>query len=206
MSKRPHQATVVWAVRHGETDWNVAKRIQGHADRAELTPLGRQQAWLAAHELRSEPVDGVYSSDLLRARQTAAVIADLLGCEVRTDRRLRERSFGELEGLDSSRLTSQYTGIEGEMVVDPEARAPGGESLQEVWDRCADFLACLAEWPGCTAVVVGHGGSIRMMELFAQGANAAGSAWNSVANASIHRLDLPPSSLVRSLAPATAPS
>jgi probable phosphoglycerate mutase len=199
MSDSRYPPTVVWLVRHGETDWNATGRIQGHADHASLTEEGRRQALMAARQLGTKPVRALYASDLRRARQTASTIAGELGCTVGVDDRLRERSFGSLEGLDSSRLTPEVTGIDHETIVDPAARPPGGETLDEVWLRCAAFLGSLSlQANGGEIVVVAHGGSIRMLQLAAEGLGPAGSAWSPVANASIHRLLLPSTGIVDS--------
>src|SRR5579862_5811396 len=95
---RPHEqavpysaATAVWLVRHGESTWNTAGLCQGHNDEAELTGRGLRQAADAAAQFGYRPVRAIYSSDLRRARQTAAAFAAVLGLPVRLDVRLRER-------------------------------------------------------------------------------------------------------------------
>ena len=90
--------TTLLLARHGETDWNRELRIQGSSD-IELNELGRQQAQFLAQELTDVDLDAIYSSDLSRARATAAAVAATHGLEVTLDPRLRERSFGSWEGL-----------------------------------------------------------------------------------------------------------
>lgn len=95
----------VYLVRHGESEWNARDLIQGHTSHPGLTPAGRDQAYRAAQRIRADlaarrlAVDVITTSDLARAAQTAAILADVLGGRLRTDTRLREQQLGELEGL-----------------------------------------------------------------------------------------------------------
>jgi broad specificity phosphatase PhoE len=181
---------VLWLVRHGETTWNTMGWVQGHVDGARLTRKGRQQARRAADRLAEESVGAVYSSDLYRARRTAAFIADRSGCNVRTDKRLRERCFGLAEGVPSTELPSAVTGIQDGYVVDEYARAPGGESLRDVYLRCSAFLHYLVERPGDgDVIVVAHGGSIRMLRALVADTELEGLEWDAVPNASICRVE-----------------
>ena len=84
-------------IRHGETTWNRAGRLQGQTD-SPLSDLGRSQAEATAKLLSGETIDTILSSDLGRTRDTAAAIAQATGAQVLFDARLRERSYGELEG------------------------------------------------------------------------------------------------------------
>jgi probable phosphoglycerate mutase len=180
---------VLWLVRHGETNWNHMGWVQGHLDDPRLTRRGRQQARRVASLLATKEVSAVYSSDLRRARSTAEIIADRLECTVRTDPRLRERSFGQLEGSPSGSLLSDATGITGGRVTDVGAHPVGGESLGQLAERCADFLAWLADGqPVGDLVIVAHGGSIRLLRAVLTGTDPAGMAWGPVANASVHRM------------------
>ncbi len=183
---------VLWLVRHGETNWNLLGWVQGHADDARLTRRGRLQARRVAALLETKDVEAVYSSDLRRARSTAEIIAGRLGLDVAVDGRLRERSFGALEGSWASLLPPETTGIDHGRVTDADSRAVGGESLTEVYLRCADFLLWLqAQDHRRDVVVVAHGGSIRMLRAVVTGADLSDLTWGTVANASVHRLLLP---------------
>lgn len=184
---------VVWLVRHGETTWNSLGWVQGQVDGARLTRRGRWQARDVAGQLAGEPVGLLYSSDLYRARRTAAVIARRCGLEVRTDRRLRERCFGIAEGVPAKLVPSALTGIEKGRVVNALARAPGGESLEDVYWRCASFLLDLEENPARDAavVVVAHAGSVRMLEAVASGLQLHGLAWRAVPNGCVSRTTVP---------------
>ncbi len=192
MTTRARSWRTVWLVRHGETTWNAMGWVQGQVDGARLTRQGRHQAKQVADSLASEPIGSVYSSDLYRARRTAAVTAQRLGCDVQTDGRLRERCFGIAEGVPSARITTAVTGIHDGHVVDEHARAPGGESLLDVYRRCSDFLQhLLRQDEGGDVVVVAHGGSIRMLRALAADIDLRGLAWGTIPNAGIFRLDLP---------------
>ena len=92
-------ATRIIAIRHGETDWNVATRIQGQLDIG-LNATGRWQAARLTQALADEHIDAIYSSDLARARETAEAIARDRGATVATNAGLRERAFGDFEGLN----------------------------------------------------------------------------------------------------------
>jgi len=192
MLLRTPRQQVLWLVRHGETTWNARGWVQGQIDGARLTRNGRHQARRVADRLADEPVRAVYSSDLYRARRMAAPIGQRLGCEVRTECRLRERCFGIAEGVPSTQISAAVTGIHQGQVIDEDARAPGGESLRDVYHRCAAFLDTLrGEDPDGDVVVVAHGGSIRMLRALVEEAELRGLTWDTVPNASIFRLVLP---------------
>ena len=95
--------TTILLARHGETDWNVERRVQGHSD-TPLNDTGRAQARALAEELAGEPIDAVYSSDLVRAHETARIVAAQRGLEVTAIRDLRERNFGTWEGLTDEEI------------------------------------------------------------------------------------------------------
>ena len=99
------QATRIIALRHGETAWNVDARIQGGLD-IELNETGRWQARRAAQALASEKIEAIYSSDLLRAWDTACTIAKATGQEVQAVQPLRERGFGVFEGKTFTEIES----------------------------------------------------------------------------------------------------
>lgn len=144
-------------VRHGETDWNIARRIQGRTDVA-LNQTGRAQALEAASLLaESARAAGsvwgrVICSPLLRTRQTAEIIAAELGLPSPiADSALLERDFGPAEGLPVFEAHARWPGL----VV------PGAESPAELARRGADFLAALAASLPVSTIVVSHGAYIR---------------------------------------------
>jgi len=146
-------------VRHGQTEWNASGRIQGHSDVA-LNEKGLLQAEQAAARLAGETVHAAFSSDLLRATQTAAPIAARLSLDVAADRRLREWSLGALEGLSAEEAKRRHSEALRQLrMLDSGAAMPGGESYLEFQAR---FLACAEEIArrcrGRTALIVTHGG------------------------------------------------
>jgi broad specificity phosphatase PhoE len=184
---------VMWLVRHAETNWNSLGWAQGQAKGGRLTPRGRRQALRLASLLETKDIATVFSSDLPRALDTATIIAGQLGREVVVDPRLRERSLGELEGSCAASLVPEVTGICSGRVVDHHARPPGGESLDDLYRRSADFVwSALAPPDDSDIVVVAHGGSIRMIRAAIAGTRITGMSWGTVANASICRMILAP--------------
>jgi probable phosphoglycerate mutase len=182
----------LWLVRHGESSWNAKRLVQGHSDRSRLTWRGRQQARQVARRLIGRNIDAVYSSDLRRARQTAAALTRRLGVEVRTDARLRERNYGMLEGKPSAALHPGVAGFDGDRIVDLDARPEGGESLRQLAGRSDDFVAWLRSQSRTADVaVVTHGGMIRALRASVLGVPFDQTRWDAVPNGSVLRLALP---------------
>jgi len=145
--------TELYLVRHGETDWNAARRIQGRTD-IPLNEAGRAQAREAAEMLARQEWDAVYASPLDRAQETARIIAARLGLgDVTIVDELIERDYGQAEGMDFDELEARY----------PEGvHAPGQETRAEVAERVVPALLRIAErHPGERLVLVSHGGAIR---------------------------------------------
>ncbi|MFH1980599.1 MAG: histidine phosphatase family protein [Pseudomonadota bacterium] len=153
------QTTTVIVIRHGETLWNVQARYQGHGD-SPLTATGKIQADAVGRRLKAEPVDRLIASDLGRTRDTAAIIAGQTGHRPIVDARLRERSFGVLEGLTAPQIQVQHPELFKHMAAnDPDFVIPGGESLRQHYRRNIGFLEdCRAAYPGRTVALVAHGG------------------------------------------------
>src|SRR5919109_4497125 len=125
--------TRIILARHGETDWNRERRWQGHSDRP-LNGTGRAQAQALADELAGQPIAAVYSSDLLRAHETARIVADRLGLDVVTVPGLRERRFGSWEGLQDVEVERRFPGVHG---------PPDGESREAMAHRVLDSLGSI---------------------------------------------------------------
>jgi broad specificity phosphatase PhoE len=146
--------TRILLARHGETDWNVERRVQGHSD-TPLNETGREQASALADELQRERIDAVYSSDLLRAHETARIVADRRGLGVTAIRDLRERDFGTWEGLTDTEIYARHPEAANGHWGDGEARA-------DMARRVFDALRRIAEaHPDGHVLVVTHGGPLR---------------------------------------------
>ncbi len=184
MSKNFSRLTVV---RHGQSTWNKLQKVQGQNDEAQLTDEGRAMARSVATEFAPHSFSRIISSDLQRARQTAAIIADLLGLEVTFDERLRERSYGILETGPSSGVTPELSGLDlvAQRVVDVEAKPDGGESLREMYERTTSFLVeLLSDDRDDQILLVSHGGPIRTMLSYASEVELHGLWWLPVGNCS----------------------
>ena len=146
-------------VRHGETQWNVESRVQGHMD-SPLTQAGLAQAEAIAGRLSCEAFEVLVSSDLGRAMHTARVIAGRCGREVIPDARLRERSFGAGEGMTYGDLDYHWPDVFSRVrETDPDFVIPGGESRRQFHERIRDaFHGLAAEHEGRRVAVVCHGG------------------------------------------------
>ena len=129
--------TDFWLVRHGQTNWNLTGRWQGQSsDAPSLNETGRKQAVALVDQLKNVRCSSIYSSDLVRSRQTAELIANRLGLGVTLEPRLREINLGEWEGMLSDEIKSQYPQEQAERICNPlHARAPGGESPMQVATR-----------------------------------------------------------------------
>jgi len=145
-------------VRHGAVAREQQGRYWGKTD-VPLSDEGRQQARALAARLRREPIATVYASDLCRALDTAAAVAEAIGRPVAPCPELREIDFGELEGLTFAEVTARYPGASFWSPTGPGY--PGGESLADLTERAAVFRRRLAEHADDEAVlVVAHGGSL----------------------------------------------
>ena len=156
----------LYLVRHGRTAWNETGRFQGHSD-VPLDSVGVRQAQQAAHWLAEcvRSPQGVYTSDLLRASQTAKPIAHALQVPLSLEPRLRERYWGDWEGLTLDEVRQRYHDQHLTYLYDPlNGTPPSAEPMSLFWERVSDFIHALfkthadGEW-----VIVGHGGSLRII-------------------------------------------
>jgi broad specificity phosphatase PhoE len=179
-------------VRHGESTWNELRLVQGQNDEARLTDRGRQQAAEAARALRSRVFDLIVSSDVRRATETAAVLAEALDLAVETDSRLRERDFGIAEGRPLSDLSPAVIGIDDGVVTDDDACPERGETLRVFRDRAERFLEFRqVRWPDERLLVVTHGGTMRALRSCYRRTPFQGTTWDAVDNCSIMTLRAP---------------
>ena len=183
------RATRILAIRHGETDWNAAARIQGHTDIG-LNARGHWQAGQTALALGEETLDAIYSSDLARAHQTAQPLADRTGAPLQLTPGLRERGFGSFEGLSFDQIEQRWP-LDARRWRDRDVHfAPGGgEALTAFYDRCVDAaLQLAARHPGGSIALVAHGGVLDCLYRAATRTPLdAARSWV-LGNASINRL------------------
>ena len=145
--------TMLYLVRHGETDWNRARKIQGSTD-IPLNATGREQAATSGRLLARRQWDGIYASPLSRAFETAEIIARETGLSSPVAiPALVERNYGTAEGM---------TGSEIDRLFPDGAEVPGRETREQVAARVMPALHELAaQHPGENLIVVAHGGVIR---------------------------------------------
>ncbi len=184
------EVTRIIAVRHGETAWNVATRIQGQLDIG-LNDHGHWQARQVGQALAGEPVSAIYASDLQRAWHTAERIAEATGARLQPEQGLRERRFGQFEGKTFEEIAQAWP----EQSTQWRRRVPdwtppeGGESLLVVRKRVAETVHSIAaRHPGELIVLVAHGGVLdAIYRLATRQAPDATRTWQ-LPNAAINRL------------------
>jgi probable phosphoglycerate mutase len=152
-----NSTTHVILCRHGESQGNLEHRFGGHGA-TPLTERGRDQARSTGRYLSSERIDVVYSSDLGRATETAALICRELGTNSHASSALRERSVGELTGLTFDEARERYPEAYAALLRrEPDACPPGGESYVQCRARAAAFLAqTLSAHAGSRILIVSH--------------------------------------------------
>jgi probable phosphoglycerate mutase len=165
-------STTILLARHGETDWNAVGRWQGHTDRA-LTERGRRQAIELAERLADVELDAVYSSDLLRAVETAEPVAKRLGLPLQTLPELREVDVGTWAGLTRDEVAERFP--DGfRRWSEWQTGWEEGETYDEMGERVVGAILRLAsEHPGERILVVSHGGAIRALHAAAAGIDIA---------------------------------
>lgn len=181
--------TELLLVRHGETDWNLERRFQGHAD-PPLNETGRRQAKTLADELAGVRIDAIYTSDLVRARETAEIVAARVGAPVTPVAELREIDVGEWQGLTWPEIEERYP--EGVLSWHENGRGwHAGESYEQLARRVLKALKGIARGhPGARVLIVGHGGTVRAVRAHVERLTVAASRRNSrpIGNCEIFRI------------------
>lgn len=180
----------VYLVRHGETQWNAERRIQGQSD-SPLTQKGEDQAKQVGERVRSLGITHIITSDLGRTRRTAEIIADACGCEAIADPRLRELNMGILEQRHIDTLTAEEEGWRRQLVNGtPDGRIPEGESMLELSERMHSALSsCLELPPGSRPLLVSHGIALGCLVSTILGLPAYAERRLRLRNCSISRID-----------------
>ena len=155
-------------VRHGESEANVLNVFSNRGLKYGLTEKGRAQAVSLAKKLEGFSVARIFSSPLLRAVQTAEILADRLGVSYEAVDALREYDCGVLEGRSDAAGWAEYERVLEEWIYHQswESRIEGGESFIEIKDRFVPFIEHLLEEYGDSSqylVLIGHGGLYRCM-------------------------------------------
>ena len=156
--------TKVILIRHGQTEWNILGKYQGHSD-IDLSVLGIEQANLLAQRLTKEKIDAIYTSDLKRAIKTAECIANKHQLSVQIIPELKEISFGDWEGLDYNTINLKWPGEVERFFKNAESIViPNGETFYEVEQRsCNAIQKIIEQHRNQTIIIVSHGGTIRAL-------------------------------------------
>ena len=176
-------------VRHGETDWNRENRFQGHAD-TELNEAGREQARMLALELAGETFRAAYSSPLLRAHETASILAASLDLEVESADELMEVDVGSWSGLTRTDIEARFPDGFNRWLEYGHGW-DDGESYEELGERViSGLLRIAARHPDGNVLAVTHGGPIRSALAAAEGVpfDEARRSIHVVANCAVVRL------------------
>ncbi len=162
--------TEIILIRHGETEWNSQKRMQGHSN-SDLSEVGRGQIQALGELMKNVSFDHIYSSDSLRTRQTAEAITQYSGHTLQFDQRIREKNLGVFEGLTSTEAKERHPEIYrlfktagANYVIDE------GESTQQLLERALEFIEEIRlRHPQERVVMVTHGGVVRVLMKYALG-------------------------------------
>ena len=151
-------------VRHGRTDWNDLKKVQGIAD-IELNNEGKEQAKKTAELLKDKNIDLIISSPLIRTRQTAEIINEERNIEILFDDRIKERDYGEFEGLKKD-----IFGFHDFWIYSKNLRYEKAENIQDFFKRIYGFLDEIKEkYKDKTVLIVIHGGVSVALDAYFNG-------------------------------------
>lgn len=193
--------TRVLLIRHGQSQGNAEGRFGGHTA-TPLSPRGRRQATATAHALSQEHITAIYSSDLLRAVETAMPLARLTGLEVEHTEAFRERSVGVMEGLTFEEAAAQHPEQYAALIRrDFEHMLLGGESYRQMLDRTSSLMdRIIQQHNGGQVAIFSHTGTICIQTLHLMGALDAPTlrpVWIATANCGITRIELRADGFVR---------
>jgi alpha-ribazole phosphatase len=180
---------LLYVVRHGATDWNQSGRIQGHMD-IPLNETGRAQARLASIRLAVLRATALYSSDLLRAYETAQIIGGPTGLEVVRTPGLREINFGVWQGLSSLQIRERDPDVYAARRTNPYDVAPAGaETWRHFYDRAMQAVRdILVATAAQRVIVVTHSGVCTVIGLHALGFDCTGKRTFDSHNCGIHTI------------------
>jgi broad specificity phosphatase PhoE len=162
-------------LRHGESFSNVKEVISSWPEqgRFPLTPKGEQDIKKAAQELKDKDIDFIFSSDLLRTKQTAEIVSEETGTEVDYEKRIREYDAGDLNGKPSAEWRKIFKKGDSKFEVAPL----GGENYQQVKERVADFFYEIEDkFSGKNILIISHQTPLALIEAVAKGISTQGIA------------------------------
>jgi len=185
--------TRLCVVRHGETAWNAEHRVQGQLD-VPLNEVGQAQAQAAAKALAREKFDAIYSSDLSRARQTAAPTAELFSMQVVLEKDLRERHYGIFERLTYAEVKVRYPEDYARFEArDPDYAFRTGESLKDFSVRSIAVISKIANrHKDRNILVFTHGGVLDKLYRHITGLPLSAPRDFGIPNAGLNRIELTP--------------
>ena len=185
--------TRICMVRHGETEWNAEGRVQGHTD-IPLSPVGLKQAHAAAAALCQHDFSAVYSSDLMRVRQTAEPSVRRLALTLQLDPDLRERHHGIFERMLYTEVRSRYPEHYARYnSKDPDFDLETGESLRSFFERSVRALQRIVERHGGEQVLVfTHGGVLDMTYRHVLGLGLSAPRDHGIPNCGINWIEVSP--------------
>lgn len=154
--------TRLYLVRHGETEWNKASKIQGGTD-TELSAYGMEQAQTLAKRLAREEINVIYSSSLQRALRTAEIIADYKNCSILKSDEYHEIRLGPWEGMTLDEIQEKYSEHLLAYREDPaNFNLPGAETFSELTERTYNaILEIVNKHSGSNILLVSHGTTIK---------------------------------------------
>ncbi len=146
---------LIFFIRHGQTDWNAESRIQGWSD-IPINETGKKQILTLAHSLKTEErFDLIISSDLLRAKQSAEIISDILHVPIIHTENLRERRYGIWEGMEEKEIYSKF------LNTNILSKVEGQETYKDFYKRIKAYINIIQEqYSGKKLLIVSHGGVI----------------------------------------------
>ncbi|NPA13262.1 MAG: histidine phosphatase family protein [Aquificae bacterium] len=156
-------------VRHGESEYNAYKRIQGHLD-TDLTPEGVVQARLLGEYLQRFNIQKIITSDLRRAYRTAQIVGDVLGLDIQITPLLREMAFGQWEGKTYEEIfKNNYQDFQNWLINPVKYPLPEQESIADFTERLSTVWQEVLNYPEDSILIVAHGGSIQGLICLACG-------------------------------------
>lgn len=155
-------AKQLYFVRHGQTQWNLENKMQGWAD-IPLNETGKKQAYQALTQLKHLPISRIFSSDLLRAQETAALLNTHFNKPLEISAALREFNYGSYEGVDAGELWKEFESLRTQMrnSNNNDLSLPGGETRNQVMTRVTHYLSEISQkYQEDHFMIISHGGVI----------------------------------------------